>query len=65
MGGRIVDSSHKPAYGIFLQIPDRIAPTMEQFITNHILRGSTIHSNMWRGYNRLVDRGYVHHTVNT
>ena len=37
----IVDSFHKPARGILLQVPDRTAPTIEQFITNHVLRGST------------------------
>ena len=60
----IVDSFHKPARGILLQVPDRTAPTMDQFITNHVLRGSTIHSDMWRSYNKLADLGYVHHTVN-
>ena len=38
--------------------------TLFEMIQRHILPGTTIMSDCWKGYNGLEDAGYVHQTVN-
>ena len=45
-------------------VPDRTAQTLEDVIKENIARGTTIHSDMWAGYNNLNRLGYIHKVVN-
>ena len=45
-------------------VPDRSADTLLAAIRQHVLPGSVIHTDLWRGYARLEEYGYVHRTVN-
>ena len=45
-------------------VPDRCAETLVEVIRQHVLPGTTVNTDLWRGYNTLCDYGYVHNTVN-
>lgn len=48
-----------------LEIVDkRDADTLRVVIERHVQGDSVIHSDCWRGYNSLAQRGWYHHTVN-
>lgn len=45
-------------------VPDRTAETLLGVITQHVMPGSIVMTDMWRSYARLVEHGYDHRTVN-
>jgi transposase-like protein len=50
---------------IFLvPVQDRSSETLSQIISDHIIPGSEIHTDLWKGYNGIGDMGYTHFTVN-
>jgi IS1 family transposase len=50
---------------VFLRtLPDRTKQTLSDMIQRHVLHGSTIITDCWRGYNGLEELGYTHLTVN-
>jgi hypothetical protein len=58
---------------VFLKVVDqRTTPNLRDIITDHVLPGSVVHTDCWRGYNSLGDwqsddgtpMGYQHETVN-
>lgn len=49
----------------FLALVDyRDAATLDEITCKFVEQGTTIITDMWRGYNNLNDLGYFHHTVN-
>lgn len=38
--------------------------TLEALIEKHVEKGTEIHTDMWKGYNRLASLGYDHKVVN-
>ncbi|XP_044753610.1 uncharacterized protein LOC123312257 isoform X2 [Coccinella septempunctata] len=59
--GMIEDGSEEVA---MMVVEFRDAHTLTEQIRNYILPGTTIHTDMWRGYNLLSEAGYVHRRVN-
>jgi transposase-like protein len=50
---------------IFMKaVPDRSAETLLGYIERHVLPGSTIITDLWKGYSRLPELGFHHLTVN-
>lgn len=48
-----------------IPVPDRSANTLFQAINEHVLPGSIISTDLWRGYNQLNRmNNYTHYTVN-
>lgn len=45
-------------------IPDVKTDTLEQFVTDVVDRGSTIHTDGWTGYPNLGRLGYTHRVTN-
>lgn len=43
--------------------PDRQGPTCEKFARDNILKGSTVKTDGWQGYNRLTVMGYAHDSL--
>jgi transposase-like protein len=43
---------------------NRCADTLIEVIRRHILPGTTVNTDMWRGYASLGENGYIHNTVN-
>ena len=66
----IVDCSSSPAKGYMELVPDRTAATLLPLIQQHVLPGTTVHSDEWRAYNRVQQlpnvssHGTVNHSVN-
>ena len=48
---------------IFFVLPDRSKATLEKFIRENVLPGSTIYTDEWRGYNGLKRLGFKHKTI--
>ena len=50
----------------FFKVESRDANTLLNIIYNHVLPGTTIFSDCWAAYNRIIDldRDYNHRTVN-
>lgn len=42
----------------------RDSSTLLNLILKHIALGTEIHTDCWRGYNKLEEYGYIHKTVN-
>lgn len=42
----------------------RDANTLGDIVSRHVQPGSIVHTDCWRGYQQLTDRGFVHHQVN-
>lgn len=55
-----------PERRVFLVgVPDRKADMLTQIIVKHVRPGSIIHTDLWKGYNRISESGtYDHLTVN-
>ncbi|XP_058628926.1 uncharacterized protein LOC131538808 [Onychostoma macrolepis] len=53
--------SRKPVLRL---VDKRDKTTLLPIIEKHVKRGSIIHSDEWRAYSALSERGYQHHTVN-
>ncbi|KAL1250607.1 hypothetical protein QQF64_018403 [Cirrhinus molitorella] len=53
--------SRKPVLRL---VDKRDKTTLLPIIEKHVKRGSIIHSDEWRAYSTLSERGYQHHTVN-
>lgn len=50
---------------VFLTVvPDRTGKTLLEFIKDHVEEGTTIHTDKWKGYDRLSEEGFEHFTVN-
>lgn len=49
---------------VFWPVEKRNAPTLQSIISEHILPGSTIKSDLWSAYKKLGHLGYKHLTVN-
>lgn len=47
-----------------VSVPNRKASTLIPIIQKFIAKGSIIHSDMWKAYNKLSKLGYTHVTVN-
>lgn len=46
-------------------VEDRTKDTLKNIISTHVLPGSIIHTDLWKGYSGLNEDGmYEHHTVN-
>ena len=45
-------------------IPDTKGTTLRAQIRQHVAKGSTIHTDEWKGYTKIAEQGYVHETVN-
>lgn len=45
-------------------VENRSAETLMDVITRHVLPGTIVNTDLWRGYNQLRERGYIHNTVN-
>lgn len=50
--------------GFISYIPNRSAQVLEALITEHVVRGTEIWTDQWRGYSNLQQLGYTHKTVN-
>lgn len=60
IGGIVNDSKE-----IFVEITSsRDSTTLENIITKHVLPGTIIYTDSWRGYSNLSNLGYIHKTVN-
>lgn len=49
---------------IFYVVPNRSQQTLEFFIKHHVVQGTTVCTDEWRGYGGLAAAGYNHLTVN-
>ncbi|PIO75150.1 hypothetical protein TELCIR_02810 [Teladorsagia circumcincta] len=50
---------------MFIEIvSNRDKQTLEEIILRHVLPGTTVWTDSWRGYRNLANIGYVHRTVN-
>ncbi|VDO93287.1 unnamed protein product [Heligmosomoides polygyrus] len=59
--GGIENDSRK----VFVEITGtRDAATLEAIISRHVIPGTTIHTDCWKGYSNLENLGYIHKTVN-
>ena len=45
-------------------VPDSTGKTLTGEIEAHVVKGSTIHTDEWKGYAKLGEKGYEHSTVN-
>lgn len=45
-------------------VPDTKSGTLIDNVRQHVAKGSTVHTDEWRGYAKLEAYGYVHETVN-
>jgi transposase-like protein len=56
----------RPKVWVFFKVDSRDAVTLLNIIYNHVLPGTTILSDCWAAYNRIIDldRQYDHRTVN-
>lgn len=49
----------------FLRLVDkRDSQTLGQVISDNVLPGTTVITDMWKGYNSIQQNGYIHSTVN-
>lgn len=47
------------------RVADRSASTLEDVIARHVLAGSIVHTDLWKGYSGLsTSMGFTHRTVN-
>lgn len=53
-----------PPRPIFIVVANRSMPVLDRIVRLHVLPGTTIRSDLWRGYNNLGNIGYDHQTVN-
>jgi len=62
----MVDISHVPALGYMKIVDQRDAATLLPIISNHIVPGTTVWSDMWAAYNSIATLPGVsaHETVN-
>ena len=52
-------------FGRFLEIvPDRSSETLTELIVRKVETGSTIMTDLWKGYNGLEEEGFRHFCVN-
>lgn len=50
---------------VFIErVQDRSAETLRDIIARNVAQGSIVHSDLWRGYQRLDELGMAHATVN-
>lgn len=45
-------------------VPNRSSEVLSNIIQSHVLPGSIIHTDLWRGYQNLENLGMLHYTVN-
>ncbi len=45
-------------------VPDTKSGTLIDNVRQHVAKGSTVHTDEWRGYAKLEAYGYIHETVN-
>jgi transposase-like protein len=59
-------TADQPKRVLFFKVDSRDAVTLLNVIYNHVLPGTTILSDCWAAYNRIIDldRQYDHRTVN-
>jgi transposase-like protein len=59
-------TANQPKKVLFFQVDSRDAVTLLNIIYNHVLPGTTIHSDCWASYNQInnLGRQYNHRTVN-
>ena len=60
----MVSLQFQPPRPIFHVVQSRDRVTLHGLITTYVLPGTTIRTDMWRGYDGLNAIGYVHQTVN-
>ena len=62
----IVGIEKTPERRVFMQrIEDRSANTLECVIQEHVIEGSIVHTDLWRGYQGIEKNlGFVHRSVN-
>lgn len=48
----------------YLRVKDRTMSTLTEAIEKHVEAGSVIVTDLWKGYNGLAPRGFIHFTVN-
>ena len=60
----MVAMEFNPPRPIFYVVNNRSRPTLENIIRLHCRPGTTIHSDMWKGYYGLAALGYIHRKVN-
>ena len=60
----MVSLQFQPPRPIFHVVQSRDQATLHGLISNYVLPGTTIRTDMWRGYDGLNAIGYIHQTVN-
>ena len=60
----MVDTSNSPAIGYMEIVENRSADVLLPIIKKVIRPGSIIHSDQWKSYRNLQEKGYNHRTVN-
>jgi transposase-like protein len=61
----VVGVERTEARRVFLvAVEDRSAATLSEIIRNHVLPGSIVHTDLWRGYSGVEELGLEHRTVN-
>ena len=60
----LIDLQYNPPRPVFYVVKNRNRETLHAIITRHVLPGTTIRTDMWRGYDGLGGIGYNHETVN-
>lgn len=61
----VVGGIHRESRKCFLKIVDRRdSDTLMRVISENVLPGTTIITDMWRGYNSIDQNGFFHETVN-
>ena len=62
---RLFSQSRKdrPKKTLFFILPDRKRETLQKFIVENVLPGSTIFTDEWKGYSGLSDIGFMHKTI--
>ena len=45
-------------------VDNKIAPTFENIILDHVKSGIIIHTDCWKGYSNVGNLGFTHNTVN-
>jgi transposase-like protein len=64
-------TTKQPVFGIYARrgtvwaelVDDAGSSTLQPLIKKHVSKGSTIHSDTWRGYTGIATKGYVHRLV--